>query len=371
MNKMNRHEIIKLLDCFEPQKFNYTIWILANVNDTIQNEESFIHHANFSEFFSKAEFACIASAITELFGYVRIFYSETEFMQYVLGNTKTLSKEDIIVFNFTRDGFLEGKKSLIPAFCDLYGLKYVSSNAFVISLLRNKFVYTQFLSSLNIKVPFTTCSKMITNDLFNKIKDKDLIIKNIFESASIGLDETNIINVADYDTMNSEMEKFYSKMQSDNLLIQEYIHGNECEVFVIRCGGKLYSFPPISVNINNSSIITTRISDEYDYTFSPLYECFSRQICNSIQKSAEKAADLLNIKNYARFDYRVRKNGEFFLIDIAGSPYLTRHSSVEYLFTQLLGLKYSDIFLLIAAITVTNYSHEVNCKSDNGKPLEM
>ena len=82
------------------------------------------------------------------------------------------------------------------------------------------------------------------------------------------------------------------------------------------------------------------------------------------------AADLLNIKNYARFDYRVKKNGEFFLIDIAGSPYLTRHSSIEYLFTQLLGLKYSDIFLLIAAITVANYSHEVNCKSDNGKPLE-
>lgn len=368
---MKQHEIINLLNSFEPLKFNYTIWILANVTDTIQNEESFIHHANFSEFFSKAEFACIASAITELFGFVRIFYSETEFMQYVLENTKTLSKEEIIVFNFTRDGYLEGKKSLIPSFCDLYGLKYISSNAFVISLLRNKFVYTQYLRSLNIEVPFTTCSKLLNNELFELIKDKDIIIKNIFESASIGLDETNIINFADYDSMTSELQKFQNKMQSDNLLIQEYIHGDECEVFVIRSGHKLYSFPPIKVNINNCSIITTSISNEYDYTFSPLHESFSCQICDSIRKSAEKTADLLNIKNYARFDYRIRKNGEFFLIDIAGSPYLTRHSSIEYLFTKLLDLKYSDIFLLIAALTVTNYSHEVNCKSDNGKPLEI
>ncbi len=367
---MELNEIMNILDWFEPQKFNYTIWILANVNDTIQNEEAFIHHANFSEFFSKAEFACIASTITELFGYVRIFYSETEFMQYVLNSIKTLCTKDIIIFNFTRDGVSEGKKSLIPAFCDLYGLKYVSSNAFVISLLRNKFVYTQYLGSLDIKVPFTICSKIITYNLFCRLKNKKLIIKNIFESASIGLDETNVIDFSDYDIMTREIERFHRKMQSDNLLIQEYIHGTECEVFVIRYGNKLYSFTPIRININNSSIITTRISDEYDYTFSPLDECFSHQICNSIQKSAEMAADLLNIKNYARFDYRVKKNGEFFLIDIAGSPYLTRHSSIEYLFTQLLGLKYSDIFLLIAAITVANYSHEVNCKSDNGKPLE-
>lgn len=367
---MKKLEIIEILNYFKSQKFNYSIWVLANVNDTIQNEEAFIHHADFSEFFSKAEFASIASAIIELFGYVRIFYSETEFMEYVLHN-KNLNKDNIIIFNFTRDGISEGKKSLIPAFCDLYGLKYISSNAFVISLLRNKYVYTQYLASSGINVPLTTCSKLISSNWFTQIKEKSIIIKNVFESASIGLDTTNIINVSDYNALIDEIYKFCQLMQSDNLLIQEFIPGMECEVFVIRLGDHFYSFTPICININSSSIITTSISNDYDYTFSPLYKKIPFEICNSIQKTSEKAAYLLNIKNYARFDYRIDSDGKFYLIDIAGSPYLTRHSSIEYLFTKLLGLNYTDIFLLIAAITVKNYSHEVNCKSDNGNPLEI
>lgn len=87
---MHLNELKDILKNFESQKSNYIIWILANVNDTIQNKESFINHANFSEFFSKAEFASIASSIIESFGYVRIFYSETEFMEYVFNNLKSL-----------------------------------------------------------------------------------------------------------------------------------------------------------------------------------------------------------------------------------------------------------------------------------------
>ncbi len=367
---MDTYDITEILKKFIPHKFDYIIWIVANVMDTVQNKEDFIQHANFTEFFSKAEFASISSAIMEQFGYVRIFFSETEFLQYVLNNIDSINSENIIVFNFTRDGICEGKKSLIPAFCDLYNLKYTSSNAFVISLLRNKFVYTKYLEALGIPVPQTTCVDAIDETYFLNIKGKDQIIKNIFESASIGISKNNIINVFDYRTFINQLNSFSHDMHYHNLLIQEYIQGAECEVFVIKYANKFYAFPPIMLNINNSPIITSQISNEYDYTFLPLLKDFPLDVCNSIQKNTERAAKLLNIKNYARFDYRINEKGEYFLIDIAGSPYLTRHSSVEYLFTKLLGLNYTDIFLLIIAITVENYSHEVYCKSDNGNPLD-
>lgn len=367
---MHLNELKDILKNFESQKSNYIIWILANVNDTIQNKESFINHANFSEFFSKAEFASIASSIIESFGYVRIFYSETEFMEYVFNNLKSLPKDNIIIYNFMRDGIGEGKKSLIPAFCDLYGFKYISSNAFVISLLRNKFVYSKYLETLKIPVPFTLCSNMIDLELYNKIKGKEIIIKNIFESASIGLNENNVFRVTDYSSLLTQIKEFKKRMNSNNLLIQEFISGKECEVFVVKHKNKFFSFDPIMLNINNSTIITSSISDDYDYSFSPLSDEFSNKTCEAIKKSAVKSADFLNIKNYARFDYRITEDGDYYLIDIAGSPYLTRHSSISYLFTNVLELKYSDIFLFIAALTTDNYSHEVNCKSDTGKPLE-
>lgn len=367
---MQRCNIKKIIEQFQQIKYNYSIWIVANVNETVQDEESFIRHANFTEFFSKAEFASIASAITKEFGYTRIFYSETEFMQYVLAHLKNLPK-DIIVFNFTRDGIFEGKKSLIPAFCDLYNLKYVGSNAFVTSLLRNKFVYTKFLDTLNIPVPNTTCSNLVTKEIFECLQDREIIIKNIYESASIGLDDTNIQTFPDYSRFTKQIEIKCKKMQTKNLLLQEFISGAECEVFVVKKEDTLYAFPPIALNINGSCIITSQISDTYDYTFSPLSNLFPLEICNSIQKTTERAAKILNIKTYARFDYRISKNGQYYLIDIAGSPYLTRHSSIEYLFTKVLNLRYSDIFLLIIALSLKNYSHEVNCKSDKGNPLDI
>ena len=142
-------------------------------------------------------------------------------------------------------------------------------------------------------------------------------------------------------------------------------------MFVISNGDNLYAFPPIALKINGSHIITSQISDEYDYTFFPLSSILPLDICNSIQKTTEYAGKILNIKTYARFDYRISPNGQYYLIDIAGSPYLTRHSSVEYLFSQVLNLQYSDIFLLILCLTLKNYSHEVNCKSDKGNPLDI
>ena len=368
---MDLNHILNLMKQFLINRYNYTILIVANVNDTVQDEESFIQHSDFSEFFSKAEFACISSTISELFGYVRIFYSEVEFIQYVLNNKQKLPLENTIVFNFSRDGVHEGKKSLIPAFCDLFSLKYTSSNAFVISLLRNKYVYTQFLKALGIPVPITICSSLLEEVDFQYIKNKNIIIKNIFESASIGMDSKNVIKVTTYKNLEIQLQDFSNKMNRKNLLIQEFIEGVECEVFVIRLGEAFYSFDPIMLNINNSTIITSKISEEYDYTFVPLISLFSLELCNSIKSATQKAAQFLNIKSYARFDYRIDQNNNFYLIDIAGSPYLTRHSSIEYLFTHCLNLKYSDIFLLIATLTINNYFHDVNCKSDSGNPLEI
>lgn len=368
---MNYDKITNILNEFAAHRFNYDIWIVANVSDTVQDEETFIQHASFSEFFTKAEFASISSSIIELFGYVRIFYSEMEFINHVIFNKESLDTNRILIFNFSRDGIQEGKKSLVPSFCDLFGLMYVSSNAFVISLLRNKYVYTQYLKSLGISVPITL--RYYLDEIFdnNSLNNKQIIVKNVCESASIGMDEKSVFKLSDSTELNNKLEERCKTLGVSELLVQEYIPGKECEVFVVREGNTFYAFPPIMLNINNSKIITSAISDTYDYSFSPLTTNFSGEICSKIRLSSEKSAKLLGISNYARFDYRIKENGDFYLIDIAGSPYLTRHSSVEYLFTNILNLQYSDIFLLIAAITIKNYSHDVNCKSDNNNPLEV
>lgn len=46
-------------------------------------------------------------------------------------------------------------------------------------------------------------------------------------------------------------------MKSDEILVQDYIKGRECEVFVIKKRNEYFAFPPIELSIHNSEIITT------------------------------------------------------------------------------------------------------------------
>lgn len=348
---MNIDDLKQYLQHFYNRRFEYNVWVIANVSNTIQNEEDFIEHTSFSEFFSKAEFASIISAITELYGYVRIFYSETELMTYVLNNKSNLNTEKIIIYNFARDGICEGKKSLIPAFCNLFGLTYTGSNPFVISLLRNKKIYTSYLKAYNIPVPITMSYKKNRNFSSHIFQEEYLIVKHIYESASIGMTEQNIIKNCEDHLLAPILDELCINMKSDEILVQDYIKGRECEVFVIKMGDEYLAFPPIELSIHNSEIITTSISDTFDYSFSPLERNVTNPICNAIMNAAKKAAELLGVDTYARFDFRVNPRGDFYLIDIAGTPYITRHSSIAYLFINCLELKYTDIFLLLGALT--------------------
>lgn len=367
---MTNKDIEKIINEFEINKNDYTIWIVANVADTVQDEESFIKHSNFSEFFTKAEFSSIVSAISDIFGYVRIFYSEIEFITYILSNKNTIDKLHTIVYNFTRDGIKEGKKSLIPAFCDLFQLKYIGSNPFVVSLLRNKFVFSKFLENMGIAVPNILLYETNTYNDISRFIGKQVIAKNIYESASIGMDTTNIICYDSCEDYNKKLDELCNNLDVKQLLIQDYIEGIECETFVINLQGTYHAFQPIALEINGSNILTSKISDSNNYGFANLSKYKDKRICDDIKKVTEKAAKLLNIKNYARFDYRVASNGQFYLIDIAGSPYLTRHSSIAYLFTNILGLNYNKIFSLLAALTNFNQLNDVNCKSDSRRPRE-
>ena len=360
---MKKKIINDLLEEFNSTKHKENIYIIANTqNNSLNTKLPNMLHASNDEFFSRKEFAEIASAIFDVFGYVKVFYSEIEFIQYILYEKNNIV--DTIVYNLSRDGQKEGKKSLIPAFCDLLNIPYTGSDAFTISLLRNKFIYSKYLSQFNVPCP-NMCIYDKYSNIYGGVLTSGLkIIKHIHESASIGMSKDNIIQ---YDENNSNefmntAEKTLSCMQSHQMLIQDYIDGIECEVFVFQYNNVYYAADPVCININGEEIITTQISNSYDYDFSMLYNHVSSYICDKICAEAKKIAKLLNIKIYARIDFRITNNGDFYLIDIAGTPYTIHHSSIAFLFKQY-SLEYADIYKLIIQLTRNYYSlHNTNKK---------
>lgn len=354
---MENETVKQILRDFSKQPISYDVYLLANSQDkTPSCGWDGIVHASPDEFFSRSEFAEIASAIFDVFGYVRVFYSELEFIQFVLNYH--VKRDECLVYNLARDGCAEGKKSLIPAFCDLTGLRYTGSNAFVISLLRNKFVYSCLLLQHDIPVPQTflydvrgKCFPYGTPENGQKV-----ILKNVRESASIGLTERNVF-IFQADRSTEELIRCCcTNMRCDIALLQDFIPGAECEVLVLETPKGYVSLDPVEIRIKGSEILSTQISNAYQYSFCSLSDHFPKQTCQDIQMFAKHAAQLLGIRTCARFDFRIDNQNRCWLIDIAGTPYTIRHSSISYLFRTMYQLKYEDIYKVIAFLALQKQS---------------
>lgn len=341
-----------LINQFDPFKKPYHVLVIANISERVNCRKDFIEHSFDGEFFSKAEFAQILSAITSIFGYVHTFFSETEFIGYVLENIDILKAENTLVYNFARDGVREGKKSLIPAFCDLYGLKYTGSNAFVISLLRNKFIFTRLLGACGIPVPQTYKFDARLNQFDTQVTGGKYIIKSISQAASRLMSRESIINAQSPTDLLNIITQYCQKHQLNDILVQQYIEGteNECEVLVLKIDDHFIAMPPIGLKIDSEEILTEEISNEYAYSFFNLQDKYPSSLIEKIRRDTERAASILGIKTYARFDFRIDSNGNHYLIDIAGTPYAIAHSSIAYLFKEVLNMNYSDFFKILAVI---------------------
>ena len=177
---------------------------------------------------------------------------------------------------------------------------------------------------------------------------KDILIKNIDESASIGLTPDCQMTLS-----RKSYEKFHDtamKLNSKHVLVQEFIEGMECEVLVVQYQGQYFALDPIEIVFSDGqAFMDSGTSNDYAYSFKLL----TTADVALIRQAAVTAAEQLDITDYARFDFRIQ-DGKPYLFDIAGTPYTIRHSSIAYLFDQY-GLKYEDIYKVIVTCMLSNY----------------
>lgn len=343
--------IEECLNFFKEIDIDFDLYIVADTQNKTAKIANYLRHADESEFFSRREFAEIASALFYVFGFAKVFYSEIDFIKFVLEENPNIN--ECYIYNFSRDGLSEGKKSLIPSFCDLYGFRYTGSNAFTISLIRNKWFFSQILFGHGIKVPENVLYQKETLNDIEKLMGQTIIVKNIFESASQGLSINNRLKLDE--TYESKIDTLMRHMKTEKVLLQQYIAGLECEILVLQFKGKYYALEPIEIIIENNEFLDTLSSNLYSYSFMPLSEKVSSDTIQSLKQIAVKAASILNIKDYARFDFRL-KGDQPYLIDIAGTPYTIKHSSVAYLFENIMRLDYNDIYKVVMACCISNYN---------------
>ncbi|AVK46889.1 MAG: hypothetical protein LKH93_15880 [Clostridium beijerinckii] len=317
-----------------------------------------IQYSDENEFFTDKEYSEILDGIQTSEFYVHAFFNELNFMSDILN--KKFSLENKIVYNLARNGKKPGKKSLIPSFCDLITLPYTGSNAFVISLCRAKYTYSKYLEAHGISIP-KSWIYIGQNKWLNDSKPDigtQIIVKSMSESASIDIDN-NSINTFNKNSLDFLENIFVNRKQP--LFIQEFISGFECEVPLI-ISNEVHTMPPVGISINNNlnlnkEILTYERSFEDDYNFYNLSEVINKQQCLFIQELSAKIAKIIGLQNYGRIDFRIDNLGNPYLIDIASTPYTTKHSSFAFAFDNLC-IPYSEIYSTIIGITYLRYKNQ-------------
>ena len=245
------------------------LFLVANLQKQTKKMSYYtIEHASDSEFFSLSEFEEIASALLKTGLCMNVFYTEIDFFEYILKYYPNLSKETLLVYNLARDGRKEGKKSLIPSFCDYFGIDYTGSNALTVSLCRNKFIWGAVADCFHIPTPKTVCIKdgEVLGEPFDAQK---YIRKEISESASINLSNDSIID-------NFE----WTNIENEDFLLQEYISGIEVEVPFFNIKGEYLILDPVRI-VSSAEILTSELSDNNCYSFEWLED---QQICTKLKK---------------------------------------------------------------------------------------
>lgn len=315
-----------------------------------------------TERFSINEFNEIYQGIVSAGYFIQsIYYNEIDFINDYLEHPKRYKNS--LIYTLARNGFGDNKKTIIPSFCELVGLRYTSSSSLSCALARNKYYFSTLFCAHNIPVPkswlHTEKGLWISSA---PDKGTKVICKPTSESASQGVNESKIIDFS--------IEQ-YSNRANKNEIVQEFIEGFECEVPVFKVKDTVYVFPPIGIDLQGKQILDEIASEHNQYGFYPLEEKCSYNIVNNIKIISEKAFRLLQMDVYGRIDFRITQEGEPFIFDVSTTPYTTRHSSFAYAFEQL-GLDYCDIYRAIVSSALlrkqSRSQKDKNCKSDRRKP---
>lgn len=338
--------IKKIIYEFDSLKNKPDIYVIANAQEyTKKNSEFDILHASDDEFFSAEELGEIVSSLFNIGCYVSIFYTELEFIKFILNNDSRINRKNLLVINLSRDGILEGKKSLIPSFCSMMNIKYSGSDPFVVSLCRNKFIWSSVLKNHNISVPdfFEIKENYKVGDI-NYVNGDKIIIKDIYESASIGFTNESV-------KLFTSIDDNFIK-QNNNKIIQRCIDGIELEVPFFKFKNKYLILDPVQIVFEDDrQYLTTETSISYKYDFSFLK---SHDLSQKIKNNTEKIARMLNINGYGRIDYRVNEKNEYYTIDIATMPYIIKHSSFAYWFNEK-SYAYIDLYKVLIMSIIYKY----------------
>ncbi len=215
-------------------------------------------------------------------------------------------------------------ESYVAGLLQWQGVPFTGSSMHTLPLARNKHLTKQLFRGAGLP----TANFFTVDDLPVPPCELEwpVIVKPACQDASVGLDQDSVCT----DQYQLEQRvQFILETYGPPVLVEEYIRGREFNVALMELPD-LESLPPSEIVFPQEKpgfwpILTYACkwkpgTDEYDLT-PPKYPAdISPRLAGRLRAIARQAYRLLDCRDYARVDFRVRPNGKPYILEVNPNP---------------------------------------------------
>lgn len=300
-------------------------------------------------------------AFRSIGAYVELFAGERPFIDALAsGQVSRLKRRLKVAYNgiegsIAHDAFQPGRKALLPAVADAYGLLCANSNAYACALGRHKFHYLTVLSRLGLPTPSVWHFRPERGWAGELVPPYGLrvIAKSTYESWSVGVTEESVFSVDDSCT--SRVAAIAAQI-GQAVTVQQFISGREVCVPVYAVPER-FTTPAVEAILAKApgdpeAIMT--IDDNLargGVTYRPYV---NGQISDELARLAVLAFESLELDGFGRIDFRVDAAERPYIFDVGVSPGLSTGSSA---FASLAswGISHGEFLRLVVASSLASH----------------
>lgn len=280
----------------------------------------------------------------------------------VIGKAREENKPQI-AFNLLED--FDGHALYAPhvvSYLELLRQPYTGCNPRGLTLAQDKSLTKKILSYHRIAVPGFAVFPMGQKVVRPRRLKFPLFVKSVVEEGSVGISQASVVND---DEKLAERVEFIHRQTISHAIAEQYIEGREIYVSVIG-NRNLQSYTPWELIIKNLpdgalNIATGRLKWNPDYQkkvgLVTQPAGLPPELERKVTRLSKRIYRLLSLSGYARFDYRLTNDGEFYLLEANPNPQIAKNEDFADS-AKHLGISYPQLLQKIITLGLSYNSSE-------------
>ncbi len=217
----------------------------------------------------------------------------------------------------------------VVSYLELNHQAYTGCNPRGLTLAHDKALTKKILSYHRIPVPGFAVFPMGQKVVMPRRLKFPLFVKSVVEEGSVGISQASV--VYELEKLRDRVE-FIHRQTNSHAIAEQYIEGREIYVSVIG-NQRLKTYTPWELIIENLpegslNIATGRLKWNHDYQkkvgLVTRPATLDAETQRRLEKLAKRTYRLLSLSGYARLDYRMSNDGQFYLLEANPNPQIAK-----------------------------------------------